>query len=183
MEQLSFGPFLGGVMQVSYVVEDIEREMQRWTKELGVGPFFYLPRFPVEDVVHRGRSAHADIDVALAFSGSMCFELIRQNDRAPSAFRDVIDARGYGFHHWAVSTREFDAELRRRERAGAVVAASGRVVIGARAAYIDTMASLGGMLEIIEITPAVEEFFGMVHAASVSWDGRDPVRVLGPVAA
>jgi len=170
-------------MQASYVEEDIEREMQRWTRELGIGPFFYLPRFPVQDVLHRGSSAHADIDIALAFSGSMCFELIHQNDRAPSVFREVIEARGYGFHHWPVSTREFDTELPRWERTGAVVAASGRVVVGARTAYIDTMASLGGMLEIIEITPAVEEFFGMIRAASTSWDGRDPVRVLEPARA
>ena len=98
-------------MQISYVVEDIEREMQRWTQELGVGPFFYLPHFPVEDAMHRGSPSHADIDVALAFNGSMCFELIRQNNHAPSVFRELIDSRGYGFHHWAVSTRDFDAEL------------------------------------------------------------------------
>jgi hypothetical protein len=117
---------------------------------------------------------------AVTFSGSTCFELIRQNDGAPSVFREVIDSRGYGFHHWAVSTRAFDAELERREKDGAVIASSGRVTIGARVAYLDTSPPLGGMLEVAEITPAVEEFFGMVRAASVAWDGRDPIRVLGP---
>src|SRR5262249_47537963 len=146
--QLSFGPLLGAIMQVSYVVEDIEREMKRWTQELGIGPFFYLPRFPVQDVVYRGNPAPVDIDVALAFSGSMCFELVRQNDRAPSIFRELIDSRGYGFHHWAVSTKDFDADLRHREKAGGVVASSGRVAVGARVAYLDTTASLGGMLEL-----------------------------------
>jgi hypothetical protein len=180
LEQTSFAPSPGAVMQVSYVVEDIQREMRRWTQELGIGPFFYLPHFPVENAVHRGNPSHADIDVALAFNGSMCFELIRQNNRAPSVFRELIDSRGYGFHHWAVSTREFDAEVRRRENAGGVVASSCRVTVGGRAAYIDMTASLGGMLEVIEMTPAVEEFFGMMLAASRSWDGSDPVRVLGP---
>ncbi len=167
-------------MQIAYVVEDIEREMRQWTQELGIGPFFYLPHFPFEDAVHRGGPSHADIDVALAFSGSMCFELIRQNNRAPSVFRELIDSRGYGFHHWAVSTREFDAELQRRERAGSVAASACRVTIGARTAFFDTTASLGGMLEVMEITPVVEEFFGMVQAASKSWDGSDPIRVLRP---
>ena len=180
MEQLSFGPLLGGVWQVSYVVDDIEREMERWTRELGVGPFFYLPHFPIEEVVYRGNPSHADIDVAVAFSGSTCFELIRQNDRAPSIFRELIDSRGYGFHHWAVSTRAFDAELERREKSGTVVASSGRVSIGARTAFLDTNRSLGGMLEVAEVTPAMEEFFGMVHAASKTWDGSDPVRMLEP---
>jgi Glyoxalase/Bleomycin resistance protein/Dioxygenase superfamily len=180
VEQLSFGPYLGAIMQVAYVVEDIEREMQRWTHELGIGPFFYLPHFPVADAVHRGRPSEADIDVALTFSGAMCFELIRQNNRAPSVFRELIDSKGYGFHHWAVSTKDFDAELQRKEKAGGVIASSCRVVVGARNAFVDTTASLGGMLEVIEVTPAVEEFFGMLRAASQSWDGSDPIRVLGP---
>jgi hypothetical protein len=51
--------------------------------------------------------------------------------------------------------------------------------MGSRAAYIDTLKTLGGMTEIIEITPPVEEFFGMVQASSQSWDGSDPIRVLG----
>jgi hypothetical protein len=63
VEQLSFGPLLGGVWQVSHVVEDIEREMERWTRELGLGPFFYLPLFPVEEVVYRGNPSQANIDV------------------------------------------------------------------------------------------------------------------------
>jgi hypothetical protein len=180
LEQLSFGPPLGAVMQISYVVEHIEREMRRWTQQLGIGPFFYLPHFLVEDAVHRGSPCHAEIAVALAFSGSTCFELIHQHNRAPSVFKETIDSRGYGFHHWAVSTREFDDELRQRESAGNVVASACRVGVGARAAFVDTTASLGGMIEVIEINPAVEEFFGMVQAASRSWDGSDPVRVLGP---
>jgi hypothetical protein len=34
------------------------------------------------------------------------------------------------------------------------------------------------MLELIEVNPAVDALFGMVHAAASDWDGRDPVRVL-----
>jgi hypothetical protein len=179
MDILSFGSPVGAIMQVAHVVEDMEREMERWASELGVGPFFYIRHFPVVNSMYRGQPASLDIDVALAFSGSMCIELVRQNDRAPSVYREVVDARGYGFHHWGVSAREFDTELARRATAGVEVVASGSVSMGSRAAYLKTGSAIGGLLEIIEITPPVEEFFGMVHAAARSWDGKDPIRVLG----
>jgi hypothetical protein len=180
MDKISFGVPARAVMQVAYVVEDIEREMDRWSRELGVGPFFYIRHFPLSEVKYRGEPSTLDVDVALAFSGSMCFELVRQNDKARSVFRDVLDARGPGFHHWAFWTHHFDSDLRRHESSGRRVAATGVAGVGARTAFVDTFATLGGMIELIEITPKVEEFFAMVRGAAASWDGRDPVRMLGP---
>jgi hypothetical protein len=179
MEMLSFGQPLGAIMQVAYVVDDIDRELERWTKELGVGPFFLFRSFPVIEPKYRGKPTDIDIDLALAFSGSMCFELIQQRNNAPSVYREVIDRRGYGFHHWAVSTKTFDAEVARRQAAGAPLAFSGAAGVGARFGYMDATDTLGGMIELIEINPNVEEFFGMLHAAAQGWDGKDPVRTLG----
>lgn len=179
METLSFGQPLGAIMQVAYVVDDMDRELEHWTKTLGVGPFFLFRNFQLLDAKYRGQPTDLDIDLALAFSGTMCFELIVQNDDAPSVYREVVERRGYGFHHWAVSTRTFDADVARHRAAGAALAFSGVAGVGARAGYMDTTATLGGMIELIEINPKVEEFFGMLHAAAKSWDGTDPVRVLG----
>jgi len=170
----------GDVMQMSYVVDDIGRAMEHWTRALGVGPFFYLPHFPLLDARYRGEPTDLDIDLALTFSGPMCIELIRQNDGAPSIFREVIDARGYGFHHWAVATSTFDDDLARYQARGNHVASSGVAAIGARVAYLDTQAALGSMVELIEVTAAVDQFFGMVREAAQSWDGSAPVRSLGP---
>lgn len=178
MEKLSFGPKIGAVFQVSYVVSDIEREMERWTRMLGVGPFFLIRHFPLSQARYRGEPTDLDLDIALAFSGSMCFELIRQNNNAPSVFRELIAARGYGFHHWALSTGSFEADLARHEAAGSKAASTGVTGLGTRAAYLDTVSTLGGMLELIEVNPAVDAFFGMMHGAASNWDGADPVRTL-----
>jgi hypothetical protein len=175
-----FGTPLGGIMQVAHVVDDIEREMQRWARDLGVGPWFLIRHFPIVNATHRGQAIDLDLDVALAFSGSLCLELIQQNNAGPSPYREVVQARGYGFHHCAVTTRDFDAELERRSHAGLEVACSGVTGMGARVAYLDTLNALGGMLEIIETTPQVEKFFERMYAASRAWDGKRPVRVLAP---
>lgn len=51
--------------------------------------------------------------------------------------------------------------------------------IGARAAYVDTSAELGGMIEVIEVTPAVEGLFTHLHQASVGWNGFAAIRTPG----
>lgn len=179
MERLSFGQPLGAIMQVAHIVENMDRELKHWTKTLGVGPFFLFKSFKLLDAKYYGQPTDIDIDLALAFSGTMCFELIVQNNDAPSVYRDVVRQRGYGFHHWAVSTRNFDADVARHQQAGMALAFSGVAGVGARAGYMDATATLGGMIELIEINPKVEEFFGMLHAAAQNWDGKDPVRTLG----
>lgn len=176
MEILSFGQPLGAVMQVAYVVDDMEKALEHWTQELGIGPFFLFEHFPLMDAQYRGQPTDFDVNLALAYSGSMCFELIYQNNDAPSVYRDIVDSRGYGFHHLAVSTRDFEGDVALHQARGAELALYGVAGPGARAAYMDTAATLGGMTELIEITPEVEGLFSAIKEPSVDWDGSDPVR-------
>ncbi|RMF07909.1 MAG: VOC family protein [Alphaproteobacteria bacterium] len=178
-EQLAFGQPLGGIMEVAYVVEDLEAAMDRWTRELAVGPWFLFQHFPLANAQYRGQPCTPDIDLALGFSGSMCFELIRQNNDDPSVYMDVVNTRGYGFHHWAISTRDFDGDIKRYQSMGAELALYGEVPpVEARAAYMDTTATLGGMVELIEINDKVNDFFATMYMAAQNWDGSDPVRTL-----
>jgi len=177
---LSFGQPLGGIMQVAYVVEDLEKAMQHWTNTMGIGPFFLFEHFALEDYRYRGKPSDLDITLAMAFSGSMAFELIVQHSTSPSVYTEVIESRGYGFHHWAVSTTSFDDDLARHVADGNDEVLYGRVApVDGRAAYVDTMAKLGGMIELIEMNPAVEGLFSAIKEPSVNWDGCNPVRVLG----
>lgn len=180
MDVLSFGQPLGAVMQMAFVVSDIEREVQHYARTLGVGPFFHFPHFPAIDGRFRGQPCPADFAVALAFSGSLCIELIRQNDDTPSPFREHVARRGFGLHHYAVSTRALDADLERYLAAGMSVVGSAATAIGGRAIYLESASGEGALLELIEMLPPVEQFFGMLHAASQAWDGTEPLRQLGP---
>lgn len=178
MDMLPFGQPLGGVMQVAYVVEDIHQAMRHWSGALGIGPFFLFEHFPLLDARYRGAPTEFDVTLGLAYSGTMCFELIQQNNDVPSVYRDIVDKRGYGFHHWARSTRDFDGDVKRYQAMGAALALYGVAAVGARAAYMDTSDTLGGMVELIEITPQVEALFATLRQAAVDWDGENPVRTL-----
>ncbi|MDB6092029.1 MAG: hypothetical protein JWN85_4813 [Gammaproteobacteria bacterium] len=172
-----FGQPLGGIMQVAYVVPNLREAMALWTSELRVGPFFLFENFQLDELQHRGRAATLHMSLACAYSGSMCFELIEQHDTEPSVYRDVIVSRGYGFHHWARSTQSFDADVRRYESSGAPLAMYGvATVAGARVAYMDAREKLGGMVELIELTPAIDSLFGAMKRAAEGWDGSHPIR-------
>lgn len=176
----NWGQPLNGIIQSAHTTPDIEKSMTHWTANLNIGPWFLFEHFQFQWIKYRGAPCELDVTVALASSGGMIFELIQQNDSNPSVYREVQESRGFGFHHWAVAARpeEYDAVIAAHVKAGNALALEAAVAIGARAAYIDTMNVLGGMIEIIEVTPAVEGLFTMIQQASVGWDGAAPVRVL-----
>ncbi len=166
----------GSIMQLAHVVDDIEAAVVHWTGTLGAGPFYLLPHLQLVQPQYRGRPTNIDCSIALGFSGGVCVEFIQQHDTGPSVFRELLDRSGPGFHHWGVMTESFDAELARLDAAGHGTAFSGAVAVGGRFAYVDTVAALGGMTELIELTPPVADLFRFLGDAAGGWDGREPLR-------
>jgi hypothetical protein len=121
-----------------------------------------------------------DFTIAASFTGSMMIELIQQNDQAPSAYRDMFEARGYGFHHLAIPSYDYEHDLARfREQGYSVVneAMSPADHGGGRAAYIDTSPRLPGMIELMEIVPDLATALQELEKTAAEWDGTDPIRV------
>lgn len=174
----NFGQPLDGVVQVAFTCEDIQESMTRFTRELGIGPWFLIEHFPFRKLECRGRPGELDLTLALGCSGHTQFELIQQNDARPSAYREVAARRGHGFHHWAVAAEpaRYDEVISTYRARGYELAMDAIVGIGGRAAYLDTFETLGGFIEVIEMTAGVEALFNMVYQAAVGWDGREPVR-------
>lgn len=166
---------VGAIVQIAYVVEDIVVAMQHWTEILGAGPFLVLENIEFEDPRYRGNQTEIDLTAALCFSGGVCCELIQQNSHVPSVYRELLDRSGPGFHHWAIFSNSFDEDVARYQRDGHALAFSGALSVG-RYAYLDTVAELGGMIELIEDTPVVQEFFDNIESMACDWDGTDPVR-------
>lgn len=176
MSLVSFGQPDDGIIQMAYVVEDIQRSMLDFAKKLKAGPWFLLDHFTGIDAQYRGQPTNVDVSIAMGFSGHMMIELIQQRNDVPSVYRDMIDKRGYGFHHWGVATWNFDADVDRYRAQGYELAFFARVPSGARVGYMDTTADLPGMVELIELGAAFEPTFNRFYRASIGWDGSDPVR-------
>jgi hypothetical protein len=168
---------IGQILQIAYVVRDLDAALAHWTRRMNAGPFFVLEHAELVDPSYRGQPTDPDLSVALGFSGGICVELIAQHDDRPSVYRDIYHGdSGGGFHHWGVASETFDADVARYRDMGHELAFGGQVAVAGRFAYMDTLAELGGMIELIEWTPAVRELFGNIEAAARDWDGRDPIR-------
>lgn len=179
MSTLDFGQPETAIIQTAYVVSDIQSAMTHWTKELGVGPWFLLDRFVGEDATYRGSPAQGAVTLAMAFSGHMQIELLQPLDDHPSVYRDTIDKQGYGFHHWGVGTRDFERSIDTYVESGYDVAFRAQVPTGGSVAFLDTKGNLPGFIELIELGDEMEATFTKYYAASLTWDGSNPVRPFG----
>ena len=176
----------GSIRQIAFVVRDLEAALRYWTGTLGVGPFFVLHRVSPADYRYRGAPSPAPcLSLALGNSGDVQVELIEPHDDRPSAYRDFLAAGREGFQHvssW-LTRAEYDATMA-AARARSVVAVHEGMLPGTnvRFAYFTTDAAPGGLVyEIADVMePEIYPVMQMIAEAARGWDGRDPVRELGP---
>jgi hypothetical protein len=146
---------------------------------MDVGPFFLFEHIPFDRTWYRDNPTSIDLTVAIAYWGEMQIELIWQHDDAPSIYTD-FRARGLtGLQHMGVLTRSVDADLGKLREQGVHPVQHGSTKTGMRFAYVSTDHHPGGMVELIETSPMVENFFGMMREAARTWDGSQPVRRVG----
>lgn len=176
MTLLNFGQPSNGIMQMSYVVKDMGQAIQDWVGKLNVGPWFLLEHFTGERPIYRGGPSKADVAIAMSFAGHMNIELIQPNDTNPSVYKEFIDTRGYGFHHWGVASSDVDADIKRYEAMGMEVAFRAGVPTGGDVAYMDSHGTMPGFVELIATNGLMERAFSRFFGAALSWDGTDPIR-------
>ena len=168
--------FLGEIRQFGYVVEDIEAAMRYWTDVMGVGPWYYNEKVPIENYRYCGKAYEVHNSVALANSGSVQVELIQTRNDAPSMYRDFKNSVGTGLQHIAFWTQQFDADLARMIELGFTVKMSGEVGDNGRFVYFDKEYHPGTVIELSEVLGPKGDMFKMIREAAVDWDGSDPVR-------
>jgi hypothetical protein len=172
---LRFGP----VRQNGYVVRDIESALAHWTTVLGVGPFFYFERVPIEDFRYRGEPSPVEVSIALANWGDLQVELIEQRNDAPSMYRDFLASGQEGLQHVACWYDSLDEPLAEATRRGLAVGQSGCIGERGRFAYLETESHAGTVVELSEISGSKGRFFEHVRTSAASWNGDDPVRPVG----
>jgi hypothetical protein len=172
MKEFGFGQSIDTVIQLAFVVENLEDAMASFERRLGAGPWTVLRDFAGENPRYRGRPTEARAHIALGFAGRMQYELIQPADDLPSVHRDVIRDTGYGFHHFGYARPDFDAGVAEMRAAGyepQFEATAG----GDRVAYFDTRDVLPGMVELIEASAGLDDLFtrmyqgwALAHAAT-----------------
>lgn len=170
-------PF-GPVMQLGFVVRDLDAAMAHWIGKVGIGPFFVLDHVQFAEAWYRDAPADVDMSVALAQWGPVQVELIRQWNDAPSIYTEFAGREHGGLQHLGVMTQSVADDLALLRERGVAPVQWGSTGNGIRFAYVATDHHPGGMIELIEHGPAIDGFFQMVRDAAQGWDGTRPVRRL-----
>lgn len=177
MKTLGFGQSIGQIMQMAYIVDDIEAAIAWWTRDAKTGPWFLLPHFLGPDQFYRGEPSKADVAIAMAFAGHMQIELIQPLDDHPSVYRDGKAARGFGFHHVGIACDDVEAEIPAYEARGYALDFLAAVPTGGRVAYMrPPEGAAPGYVELIPATEGMDAHFTEFWRAAQDWDGRDPIR-------
>jgi hypothetical protein len=176
MDTFGFGQRAGQIVQMAFVVKDMDAAIDRWVRDCGVGPWYLLNSFTGPTQVYRGRPATADIRLAMSFAGHMNIELIQPKDDHPSVFKEIVERRGFGFHHVGIAVHDVESERARLEILGYRLAFEAPVPSGGSVVYMGKDDLEPGFVELIPATPGFDEMFTRFWRSTIGWDGSHPVR-------
>jgi len=172
-------PLFPPIMQLGYVVRNLNDALDHWVRVLGIGPFFVANSVPYGEITYRGRGIEIETRVAIAYHGTVQIEVIEQTGGDVSMFTDFLGRRGGGLHHVCAVTDDLAALTLRLSGRGVGVLQGGRTKAGIPFAYFDTDPDdRGRVLEVVQPTPGLTRFFDKLETAARGWDGTDPIRSL-----
>jgi catechol 2,3-dioxygenase-like lactoylglutathione lyase family enzyme len=156
----------GPIIQIAWVVDDIEVTERLLSEQFGAGAWTRIPdiEFPAEATTYRGRPSALVAHVSLAYAGDLQLELI-QPVSGESVHTEFLAAKGPGLHHVCFETDDLGAACARAEEAGHNVAMRGSMMDGEiEFAYLDCSSAGAPYLELARIGPLMREFYDAVKA-------------------
>jgi methylmalonyl-CoA/ethylmalonyl-CoA epimerase len=147
-------PFLdGGIAQIAFVVEDLDRTVEMYHATFGIGPWhFYTYGLPlVKQMSYYGKPVEYKMRVALSYFGPMRIELIQMVE-GPTVYADFVKEHGFGVQHLGVLVEDMAVALAQAEAAGfrMIMDGSGFGPDGdGHYAYLDTEKEYGVTFELI----------------------------------
>jgi methylmalonyl-CoA/ethylmalonyl-CoA epimerase len=146
---------IGAIHHAAVVVRDLDRAMERYTNELGIGPWAVYTFTPdwVRDMTFRGKEQDFAFKIALCEVAPITHELL-EPVQGPNSYEEFLDERGEGLHHLCYLVEDIDAEISKMESRGFAVLQSGRgfgTNDDGAFAYFDTERAFGCIFEALEL--------------------------------
>ena len=173
--------FFGPMEQIGIVVDDFNDPINHWTKNLNVGPFIILEHLDLKDVYYKGNNANIDFSVALAYSGDIQIELIKQHCETPSIYNDYVKNKKNTVHHFCTFSKDIKNDIKFFEDSGYKNVQGGRTQDGGSFAYLDKENNFGAILEIAQLSEGGYAMFDMIKNASKKWDGKNAIMDIGEI--
>ena len=140
------------IMQLCFVTDDVQKSA-KWFSDLTGKPIPSEGKAaePHEaQALYLGKPAAVGCRIIMFKFGNIDFEFLQPGPEK-SAWRDVLEEKGPGFHHFAFRTRNLTKRHAYLESKGHKLVQRGEFDGGSgRYAYYDTTAQLGALIELLE---------------------------------
>jgi len=172
----SFGP----VMQLGYIVEDIDKAALDWVERVGAGPFYRLDSIVLDQYSYRGTATQLELSLCFGYWNDVQIELVRPLSTTDSLYtRALRDCPGK-LNHMATLVTDLEAVLNQHKLHDRIVQ-SGGMPQGQKFVYLDEYLPGAIHLELIQAPAATLQFFTMMKKVAANWQGWKPVRDIASI--
>lgn len=173
----TMGRGFGPVVQVAYLVPDIDAAMEHWLRHAGLGPWTNFRNIELETRFDE-RDFTLRIHEALAYQGNLQIQLVQSLNPSdvPTPYSEWIRAGRYGVHHVAHFSEDVAADVARAREQGFERVCAMKDKGGFRYFYLQSTAMPEVWIEFLESSSMLREIFASGIAEAARWDGADPIR-------
>jgi hypothetical protein len=143
MSELNLGNLK--INQLGYIYKDIRKQAKILEENLGLPKFAFLENKPTK-YNYRGKETIVQTSIGFSRTLNVQVELI-QLISGECIFKEFIDARKEGLHHFGIFVDDVDAIVKEYEERGYSVVHEGITAGVQKVAYIDTYDDFGVYLE------------------------------------
>ncbi len=171
--------FLGPIKQWGYLARDLDRSMETWTEQLGIGPWWGFRNVPVT-AVFGGEETRIHLSVAMAYHQGTQIEIVQHMEPDISPNRDfylntddalMFKELGYMVDDVAACVRQ--CEQRGMHEVGRIIPAP-----GADCVYMSSPGMQGMIIELMPSDQASLDNYNKCLAEAAEWDGSEPYRLI-----
>ena len=159
-------------VQIAYAAVEVDGAAQRFAARTGAGPFFVVRHIPLRTARVHGQPGVFDHSSAYGQWGDLMVEIVVEH--SPPIVHPPV-----GVHHVAFMVPSLPAAVARCVDQGWPEVLWAETAGGVQFAFCDARDTLGHLVELYEPAAPLREFYAMVAAAAVNWDGSKAVRELG----
>ena len=168
-------PDLGPIVQIGYLVTNLDAGVSHWMKTMGVGPWTIYRNVTMTGQC-RGVPTEVLFDVARSYQGEIQIELIEPRSRTPSPYQDKDGRTLVGVHHIAWLTEDLAGVVARAKARGLTPAFEAHNA-AVNVAYLEAKGQPGVLFEFIQGAGQRDMVAAGIKTAR-SWDGSNPITTI-----
>jgi len=160
--------WLGPVKQISYTTDNVDRMVEFWENQVGIGPWSIFRGLTLT-MEFEGRQIALPVNVGLTVHGGVLIELMQVTGNGPSPFHDNLNRPIIGLQRLAATSDDIEADNRSAIERGMEMFASGRDATGQRYTYFRSPLAPGVILELLENVPSFGTFVSGLEARTAAY--------------